>query len=55
VLGELGLASFDGRRCTLIEAGRVELERSASYVRCQERLAAVRRQLAAPAALPAAA
>ena len=55
VLGELGLASFDGRRCTLIETGRVELERSATYVRCQERLAAARRQLAAPVALPAAA
>ena len=55
VLDELGLASFDARRCTLIEAGRVELERSATYVRCQERLAAVRRHLAAPVALPAAA
>ena len=51
VMDELGLASYEGRRCTLVEAGGVELERSATYQRCQAELAEARRYLAA--AVPA--
>jgi single-stranded-DNA-specific exonuclease len=56
VLDELGLATFEERRCTLADAGRVELDRSGTYMRCQKRFDAARRHLASVVPpLPAAA
>jgi single-stranded-DNA-specific exonuclease len=46
VLLELELASYDAGRCTLLGADRVELERSAIYVACQQQLEGARRYLA---------
>jgi single-stranded-DNA-specific exonuclease len=57
VLSELGLIEFtaDPPACRMLEAGRTDLERSAAYRACGERLAAIERALAAelPAAAPA--
>ncbi len=48
VLGELGLIEFraDPPSCCLLEAERADLERSATYRSCAERLAAIERALA---------
>ncbi|MEA2364119.1 MAG: single-stranded-DNA-specific exonuclease [Thermoleophilaceae bacterium] len=55
VLGELALIEFtaDPPACRVLEADRTDLERSAAYRACAERLAAIERALAAE--LPAAA
>jgi hypothetical protein len=53
VLVELGLATYEQRRCTLLEPRRADLERSDTYTRCREQLAETRRRLAA--VVPAAA
>jgi single-stranded-DNA-specific exonuclease len=57
VLTELGLVEFDanGPSCKVIQTGRTDLERSATYRACVDRLAAIERALAAelPAAAPA--
>jgi hypothetical protein len=56
VLLELGLVTYENERCTLAEPGRVELERSPTYVRCQANLDEARRYLTGAAApLPVAA
>ena len=56
VLRELGLASYDAGRCTLLSADRVELERSPTYAASREQLDHARRYLAgAVQPLPAAA
>jgi hypothetical protein len=56
VLRELGLASYESGRCTLVGADRVELERSPTYAVSQELLDGARRYLAtAVEPLPAAA
>jgi len=54
VLGELGLVEFsaDPPSCRVLEAERTDLERSATYRSCTERLAAIERALATE--LPAA-
>jgi hypothetical protein len=48
VLGELGLVEFraDPPSCRVLEAERTDLERSATYRSCAERLAAIERALA---------
>jgi hypothetical protein len=52
VFTELGLIEYGERRCALVQGARAELERSPTYIRCQEQLTLVRRYLAA--AMPAA-
>jgi single-stranded-DNA-specific exonuclease len=49
---ELGLASYEERRCTLIEDVRADLHTAPTYRQCQQRLAATRSYLAT--AMPAA-
>jgi single-stranded-DNA-specific exonuclease len=56
VLHELGLASYENGRCTLVGTDRVELGRSPTYAACQDLLEGARRYLAgAVQPLPAAA
>ncbi len=49
VLGELGLVEFvlDRPSCRVLDAGRTELERSAAFRACVDRLGAIERALAA--------
>jgi single-stranded-DNA-specific exonuclease len=52
VFVELGLVEYGERRCTVVQGVRAELERSPTYIHCQEQLALARRYLAT--AMPAA-
>jgi single-stranded-DNA-specific exonuclease len=52
VFAELGLVEYGERRCTVVQGARAELERSPTYIQCQEQLTLARRYLAA--AMPAA-
>jgi single-stranded-DNA-specific exonuclease len=55
VLSELNLATYEDATCTLGNAGKVDLDRSPTYTRCQQRLADTRRHLAAAMPEPLAA
>ena len=52
VFTELGLVEYGVRRCRVVPGVRAELERSPTYIHCQEQLTLARRYLAA--AMPAA-
>ena len=52
VFTELGLVEYGERRCRVVAGARAELERSPTYIHCQEQLTLARRYLSA--AMPAA-
>ena len=55
VLSELSLATYDGGHLHAERSGTVELDRSPTYTRCQQRLTDARRHLAAAMPVPLAA